>query len=319
MSPIYAADLEAIRSAEKRIEGHAHRTPVFSSSAINAMSGRHLFFKCEQFQRVGAFKFRGAMNAITKRMTEDPPSAFVTHSSGNHAQAVALAAKLHGVPAHIVMPTNAPDIKRRAVLGYGATVHPCAPVLSERERVAQWACRETGGVLIPPYDHPDVIAGQGTVGSELFEQVKDLDAVICPVGGGGLLSGVTLAFRALSPRTAVFGAEPEGADDAARSKAENRLIPQTDPRTIADGLRTSLGEYTWPVVRDLVDEILVVNDHEIVGAMRTIWERMKLLIEPSAAVGLAALLSGRFDDQGRYQRIGIVLTGGNVDLEALPW
>jgi len=315
----YAADLETIRAASTRISGYAHKTPIFQSRAINEISGREVFFKCEQFQRVGAFKFRGAFNAIAKRVAADVPAAFVTHSSGNHAQAVALAAKLHNIPAHIVMPTNAPDIKRRAVLSYGAAVHPCEPILTERERVAEHVCHETGGVLIPPYDHPDVIAGQGTVALELLEQVSDLDAVICPVGGGGLLSGMTLALKAVNPNISIFGAEPKGADDAARSKAENRLILQTDPQTIADGLRTSLGQYTWPVIRDLVDDILVVDDDQIIGAMRMIWERMKLLIEPSAAVGLATLLSGHFDAHMCHRRIGIVLTGGNMDLTTLPW
>jgi threonine dehydratase/serine racemase len=259
------------------------------------------------------------MNATTKALEEGQPAAFVTHSSGNHAQAVALAAKLHGVPAHIVMPTNAPKIKKKAVLGYGAQVHSCAPTLSERQRVAAAVCEKTGGLLIPPYDHPDVIAGQGTAGLELHEQAGALDAVICPVGGGGLLSGITLAYRALSPETSIYAAEPAGADDAARSKREGRFIPQDNPQTVSDGLRTSLGQWTWPVVRDLVSDVLVVDDQETVVAMRLIWERMKLLVEPSAAVGLAAVLSGRFDPEHRFQRVGLLLTGGNVDLDALPW
>jgi len=315
----YAVTLQEIRDAARRIEGHAHRTPVLTSSAIDELTGRKLFFKCEQFQRVGAFKFRGAMNATARAVEGGEPPAVVTHSSGNHAQAVALAAKIHGIPAHIVMPTNAPEVKRRAVLGYGATVHPCAPVLTDRETVAERVCQETGGLLIPPYDHPHVIAGQGTVGLEIFEQVDDLDAVICPVGGGGLLSGVTLALKDLSPDTRVFAAEPIGADDAARSKAAERFIPQTNPQTIADGLRTSLGEWTWPVVRDLVDDVLVVSDDSIIDAMRLIWERMKVVIEPSAAVGLASILTGAFDPNRKLHRVAIVLTGGNVDLGKLPW
>ena len=315
----YAATLADIRDAAKRIQGHVHQTPILTSSAIDNLSRRELFFKCEQFQRVGAFKFRGAMNATARALDLQRPTALVTHSSGNHAQAVALAGQIHGIPAHIVMPTDAPDIKRRAVLGYGATVHPCAPILSDREAVAAQVCHKTGGILIPPYDHPHVIAGQGTVGLELFHQVEDLDAVICPVGGGGLLSGVTLALRELSPETRIFAAEPGGADDAARSRAAGQLIAQTNPRTIADGLRTSLGQWTWPVVRDLIDDVLVVSEDSIVGAMRLIWERMKLVVEPSAAVGLATIISGVFDPEHRFTRVGIILTGGNVDLDALPW
>ena len=315
----YASDLTAIRAAEARIAAFAHRTPVHTCQTIDGMAGAQLFFKCEQFQRVGAFKFRGAMNAITIHVEAGYRGAVVTHSSGNHAQAVALAAKLHGLDAHIVMPTNAPTIKRRAVEDYGATVHPCAPVLSDRETTAARVCEETGGLLIPPYDHPDVIGGQGTAGLELHAAVPDLDAVVVPVGGGGLLSGVTLAYRELAPDVPIFAAEPTGADDAARSKAADIFIPQTDPQTVADGLRTSLGEHTWPVVRDLVTDVIVVDDDEIVAAMRLIWERMKLLVEPSAAVGLAAILARRNDQLAQATRIGVLLTGGNVDVETLPW
>ena len=259
------------------------------------------------------------MNAIARRYEGGHRGPIVTHSSGNHAQAVALAARLHGLDAHIVMPTNAPTIKRRAVEGYGATVHPCAPLLSERERTAAQVCSDTGGILIPPYDHPDVIGGQGTAGLELFEQVPQLDAVVVPVGGGGLLSGVTLAYRELAPQVPIFAAEPAGADDAARSKREGVLHPQIGPNTIADGLRTSLGEHTWPVVRDLVSSVIVVSDEEIVSAMRLLWERMKLLVEPSAATGLAAVLSRREAALEGRRHIGVLLTGGNLDLEQLPW
>ncbi|MEE2788743.1 MAG: pyridoxal-phosphate dependent enzyme [Myxococcota bacterium] len=316
--PNYAANLDSIRAAADRIEPYAHRTPILTSRTIDDLTGHMVYFKCENLQRVGAFKFRGAMNALLCAVQTHPPPAVVTHSSGNHAQAVALAARLLGIPAHIVMPTNAPEVKRRAVEGYGATIHPCAPNVRARESTADQVCAETGGRLIPPYNHPHVIAGQGTVGLEMYQEVSDLDVVIVPVGGGGLLSGVTLAFRALSPTTRVYAAEPRGADDAYRSKASGRLVPQTDPRTIADGLRTSLGDLTWPVVRDLVDDVLLVEEADIVTWMKFIWERLKLVIEPSAAVGVAALAR----HQARWpkgSRVGVVLCGGNVDLEQLPW
>lgn len=314
----FAADLTAIRAAAARIAGHANRTPVLTSRTMDALSGRSLFFKCENLQRVGAFKFRGAMNAVAKLDDASAARGVVTHSSGNHAQALALAARIRGITAHIVMPTNAPEVKRQAVIGYGGRVVPCEPTLAAREETAARVVAETGGTLIPPYDHPDVIAGQGTIGLELFADYPDLDAVIVPVGGGGMISGVALAYRELSPRTRVIGAEPLGADDAARSKASGALVPQTSPRTIADGLRTSLGTLTWPVVRDVVERVETAREDEIVRAMRLVFERMKLVIEPSAAVGVAvALRSGGLHEDER--RVGVVLCGGNVDLDALPW
>ncbi len=315
----YASNLEDIRQAADRIAGEAHRTPVMTSRALNAISGKSLFFKCENLQRVGAFKFRGAMNAIGLRYENGHRGAIVTHSSGNHAQAVALASQIYELDAHIVMPTDAPDVKRRAVAEYGATIHPCPPNLAAREAMAAQVCEETGGLLIPPYDHPDVIAGQGTAGLELHAACPDLDAVIVPVGGGGLLSGVALAYRELSPLADVYAAEPRGADDAYRSKAARQFIPQTGPRTISDGLKTSLGEHTWPVVRDVVKSVLVVDDNETIQAMRLLWERMKLVTEPSAAVGLAATLRFAETELSHAKNIGIILTGGNLDLDRLPW
>ena len=317
LTMIYAADINSIQRAAERIAGYAHVTPVLTCTAIDRLAGRSLFFKCENFQKVGAFKFRGAMNATAKALENQQPSAFVTHSSGNHAQALALAAHCHGVPAHIVMPTNAPAVKKAAVLEYGATVHPCEPTLEARIRVATQVCDETSGILIPPYNHADVISGQGTVGLELNQQVPELDAVICPVGGGGLLSGVTLGYRELQPDCKMLAAEPSGADDAFRSKQSGQLLPQLSPQTIADGLRTSLGSLTWPVVRDLVDAIYVVTDQEIKVAMKLIWERMKIVIEPSSATVLAAVLSEGFDPEHTFRRIGLVISGGNLDLTAL--
>ncbi len=316
----YAADIDDIRAAAKRLAGHANRTPVHTCGTLDTLAGRRLFFKCEQFQKVGAFKFRGAYNAIARLDTVVARRGVVTHSSGNHAQAVALAAKMHGIPAYIVMPEDAPSVKRTAVADYGAEIHDCPPNLMARETTAAALVEATGSTLIPPYDHPDVIAGQGTAGLELFEEVGPLDAVIVAVGGGGLLSGVTLAMAALSPKTRIFAAEPTGADDAARSKAAGRYIPQTNPQTIADGLRTSLGETTtWPVVRDLVERVCTVEDDAIVAAMRLVWERMKLVIEPSAAVPLAVALSPAFRALENIETVGLFFSGGNLDLARLPF
>lgn len=317
--------------------GVAHRTPVVTCAAIDEIAGRRLFFKCENFQKVGAFKFRGAMNAVSRLDDETARRGVVTHSSGNHAQALALAAKLRGIPAHIVMPTNAPRVKRAAVEGYGGVVHECEPTQKAREENADRVVRETGGTLIPPYDHPDVIAGQGTAALELFEQIANdgvlpaappplprgtgrfLDAVIAPVGGGGLMSGTAIASRGLNPTVRILGAEPAGADDAAKSMATGRRQPMTNPDTVADGLRTGTGELTWPIIRDHVERIYTVDDDAIIRAMRLVWERMKILIEPSAAVPLAAILSDEFRAHESCETIGVILTGGNVDLDALPW
>ncbi len=315
----YAADLSAVRAAAERIAGRAHRTPVLTCLALDRRAGRSLFLKCENFQKAGAFKFRGACNAITRLPPDVAARGVVTHSSGNHAQALALAAKLRGVPAHVVMPRNASPVKRRAVEEYGGRVIECEPTLAAREYTAAAVLEETGGSLIPPYNHPDVIAGQGTVALELLEQVPDLDAIVAPVGGGGLIAGIALAARGLRPTLRVVAAEPRGADDAARSKAAGQLLPQTGPHTIADGLLTSLGDLTWPVVRDLVERVIPVSEEEIVAAMRLVWERAKLVIEPSAAVPVAAVLSAEFRAEPGLRRVGVVLSGGNVNLDHLPW
>ena len=243
----------------------------------------------------------------------------MTHSSGNHAQAVAIAAARRGIEAHIVMPSDAPRVKRAAVEGYGAHVIACEPTQASRLETAARVVEQTGGTLIPPYDHPDVIAGQGTTAIELLEDAPDLDAVIVPVGGGGLISGVTLALKELAPHVRVFGAEPRGADDAARGKASGKRVTQQTPKTIADGLKTTLGDLTWPVVRDLVEEILVVEDVMTVGVMKLVFERMKLVVEPSGVVPLAAAMTRRFGELEGITRVGIVFSGGNADLDALPW
>lgn len=317
---MYAANLNDILAARERVAPHAHVTPVLTCGTLDALAGRSLFFKCEHLQKVGAFKFRGAINAVSRLKETHPEArAVVTHSSGNHAQALALAARMLGYEAHIVMPTSAPQVKRRAVEGYGARVYPCAPVLEARESTAAAVVAETGGVLVPPYNHPDVIAGQGTVALELLEQVPDLDAIIMPVGGGGLMSGIALAAREAAPGVRVLAAEPTGADDAARSKAEGRLIPQSGPDTIADGLLTSLGDLTWPVLRDVVERVFTVDDAAIAEAMALVWSRMKQVIEPSAAVPLAAALSPAFKALDGLERVAVVLSGGNLDLTKMPW
>ncbi|MEE2828360.1 MAG: pyridoxal-phosphate dependent enzyme, partial [Myxococcota bacterium] len=295
------------------------RTPVLTCRTLDAMAGRQLFFKCENLQRMGAFKFRGALNAVALLPGELAARGVVTHSSGNFAQALALAAKERGIPAHIVMPSSAPAVKQRAVAGYGGLITLCEPTLDARTQTAARIEAETGATLLHPYDHPDVIAGQGTVALELLDEVPALDAIVAPLGGGGLLSGIALAARELCPSLQVIGAEPAGADDAARSRAAGRLIPQTDPQTIADGLLTSLGEHTWPVVRDVVHDVITVDDKAILESMRLIWERMKLLVEASAALPLAVVLAESFRARPELRRIGIVLSGGNVDLDALPW
>jgi threonine dehydratase len=315
----YAADLEDVRAAARRIAGFAHRTPVATCATLDRLAGRSLFFKCEHLQKAGAFKFRGACNAVMKLPPEIAARGVVTHSSGNHAGALALAAQLRGIPAHVVMPRNASPVKRRAVEEYGGRVVECEPTLAAREATAAAVLSETGGVLVPPYDHPDVIAGQGTAALELLEQVPGLDALVAPVGGGGLVAGLCIAGKGVVPALRVFAAEPAGADDAARSRAAGMLVPQTGPRTIADGLLTSLGERTWPVLRDQVEKVATVTEEEIVAAMRLAWERAKLLIEPSAAVAVAAVLSPEFRALRGLERVGVVLSGGNVNLDALPW
>lgn len=315
----YAADLVAIQAAAERIAPFAHRTPVLTCATLDGLAGRRLFFKGDHLQKAGAFKFRGACNAVMRLPDEVAALGVVTHSSGNHGQALALAAKLRGIPAHVVMPANAAAVKRRAVAGYGARVIDCEPTLAARETTAAAIVRDSGATFIHPYDHPDVIAGQGTATLELFEQVPLLDAVVAPVGGGGLLSGLCIAARGLSPSIRIFAAEPTGADDTARSLAAGRLIPQTAPNTIADGLLTSLGELTWPIIRNHVERVVTVDDERIVHAMRLAWERAKFLIEPSAATALAAVLSDEFKATKGLERVGVLLSGGNVDLDRLPW
>jgi threonine dehydratase/serine racemase len=315
----YAVGINAIRAAAARIAPFIHRTPVMTCRTLDRMTGKSLFFKCEQFQKSGAFKFRGACNAVLKLPESVTKNGVVTHSSGNHAQALALAAQMQNVAAYVVMPRTASSVKRRAVEEYGGIVTLCEPNLADREATASKVQIETGATFIPPYNHSDVIAGQGTVAIELLADVPDLDAILAPVGGGGLMSGICIAAGAINPSVRLIATEPTGADDAFRSFTAGELISQCAPNSIADGLLTSLGSLTWPILRDHLDQIITVTDEEIVRAMRLAWERAKLLIEPSSAVPLAAVLTDAFRRNSDFQRIGIVLSGGNVNLDALPW
>ncbi|HEY7944508.1 MAG: pyridoxal-phosphate dependent enzyme [Burkholderiales bacterium] len=310
-------DLAAVRAAHSRIRSHVHRTPVLTSRSLDSIAGATLFFKCENLQKVGAFKARGACNAVFSLDDAEAKRGVVTHSSGNHGAAVAWAAARRGIPAWVVMPENAALVKKNAVQGLGATIRFCAPTLAARDETCAAVQAETGAVLIHPYDDWRVIAGQGTAALEFLEEVPDLDAIVTPVGGGGLLAGTAIATRGIKPSIEVYGAEPSGADDAWRSLQSGRIVPQTDPRTIADGLRSSLGAKTFAVLSTAVDAIGTVSEDAIVHAMRLTWHRLKLIIEPSSAVPLAALIERKLPLAGR--RVGIVLTGGNVDLDRLPW
>ncbi len=303
-----------VESATRRLEGIVHRTPVLTSRTLDRMAGARLFFKCENFQRSGSFKFRGACNAVFSLGREEAARGVLTHSSGNHGQALALAARIRGIPAFVVMPENAPGIKREAVEGYGARVVFCAPSLEAREREASRLHEETGAVFIHPYEDPRVIAGQGTAALELLEEAGDLDYLAAPVGGGGLLAGTCLAARGRSPGTRVYGAEPEGADDAFRSLRDGCLHPSIEPRTVCDGLLTSLGRTPFAILKACCAGIRLVGDESILRARRLLGERMKILCEPSAAVPLAVALEAPFFPEGA--RVGIILSGGNTSLDA---
>ncbi len=317
--PATTVSLADIKRAARRIATHVHRTNVATCQTLNRMVGHQLYFKCENLQRAGAFKFRGAVHAVSQLSPAQLARGVVTHSSGNHAQALALAAKTFGTSAHIVMPATASPVKRAAVEDYGGVVVECPPTLAAREETALAIQRETGAELVPPYDDPRIIAGQGTAAWEFLQQVPQLEIVIAPVGGGGLLSGTAIAASGIASGIRVLGAEPAGADDAWRSLASGHWVPQTDPRTIADGLLTSLGKLTWPIIQTHVSEILTVSETEIVNAMKLFWERTKLLIEPSSAVAVAAAMSESIRNLPRSMHIGVIISGGNVDLRRLPW
>ena len=302
-----------VARAAERLQGVAHRTPVMTSRTLDQRLDARLFLKCENLQRVGAFKFRGAYNAISRLTPEEKARGVLTDSSGNHAQATALASRLLGVSARIIMPTNAPAAKLQATRGYGATIVPYDPAEAKREEVAEELRKDGDPVLIPPYDHEDVIAGQGTAGKELLEDTEDVDLLLVCCGGGGLLSGCALAARALRPGCRVVGVEPEAGDDATRSFKTGVLHTVHNPQTIADGARTPyLGKLTFPLVRENVDDMVTVSDDDLVRAMRFVWERMKLVVEPTGVLALAAAMSGTVEVKG--QRVGVLVSGGNVDL-----
>ncbi|SIS51745.1 pyridoxal-phosphate dependent enzyme [Belliella pelovolcani] len=309
--------LEEIKSAHVRIQSFIHHTPIMKSAAINEMAGCEIFFKCENFQKVGAFKARGAANAVAKLSEAQKKNGVATHSSGNHAAALARAATVAGIKSYIVMPSSAPEIKKKAVKSYGGEIIECEPNLKARETTLQDVVDRTGATFIPPYDFFDVVEGQATCSLEMWDSGIEFDTIMAPVGGGGLLGGTALTSKYISPRTKIIAGEPEGADDAYRSFKAQQLIPMEKPNTIADGLLTSLGLLNFQIIMEYVDDIHTVSDKEIIASMRLIYERMKIVIEPSCAVPLAALLKNKEQFQG--QKVGIILSGGNVDLGKLPF
>jgi threonine dehydratase len=306
-----------IEQAYQTVRKYAHCTPVLTSQSINKILGCKVFLKCENFQKVGAFKFRGASNAVFNLGDKQAAKGVCTHSSGNHAAALALAASIRGIPSYIVMPSNAPAIKRKAVEGYGANITTCEPTQADREKALEKVQKETGSTFIHPYDNFNVICGQGTASLELTRDVSNLNAVIAPVGGGGLFSGTLTYTKEFNPKIKVYGAEPMNADDAFRSLRDDTLYPSIDPNTIADGLRTSLSPLTFSIIKMYADGILTVSEESIVEAMRLVWERMKIIIEPSSAVPLAVVMEN--PEKFKGMRVGIIISGGNVDLESLPF
>jgi threonine dehydratase len=316
--------LDDVRRAAERLSGVAHRTPVLTSRLLNDVLSdgeTAFFFKVEAMQRTGSFKFRGAYNAMAalSEREKDGTGPVVSHSSGNHGMAVANAAALHGRKAYVVVPRGAPAVKLAAIESYGAQIVRCGPTIAERAASADEVCNRVGGTLIHPYMNRDVVAGQGTIALELLEQVADLDALVVPIGGGGMISGISIVAKALNPSIRLIGAEPLAADDAARSLASRtHVYVAKSPATIADGLKASLGELGWCVVSNLIESIVTVREEEIASATRLVWERMKVVIEPSAGVGVAAVRTQPFRALG-LKRVGVVLCGGNVDLGALPW
>ena len=302
---------ELVKAARKRLEGHAHVTPIMTSRTLNQLTQAKIFLKCENFQRMGAFKFRGAYNAMSQLTADQKKHGVITHSSGNHAQAVALVGRLLGIKTVVVMPDDAPVIKRAATEAYGASVIGYDPGETSRERISQDLSIRHGYTLVPPYDHIDIVAGQGTAAMELLDELDSLDMLMVPCGGGGLLSGCAVAARAISPNCRVIGIEPKSADDAARSFHSGKLHTVTNPPTIADGTRTpSLGKITFPLVLEYVDDMQTVSEGAIMEAVKFLFYRMKLVVEPSGALGVAALLSGEIQPRGR---VGIILSGGNID------
>ena len=305
-----------VEDAYRRIGSYVKQTPVMTSKNLDFITNAKLFFKCENFQLAGSFKFRGAQNAISKLSKSDADMGVATHSSGNFAQALAKAALYRGISPYIVMPVNSPTVKKNAVKYYGGKIEYCNPTLKDREDTLNEIIKKTNAVFIHPYDNFHVIAGQGTATYELFKEIEDLDYIICPVGGGGLLSGTLLATEGLSSKTKVIAAEPKGADDAYRSIKAGEIIPSENPDTVCDGLLTSLGTLTYPIIKKYIYDIITVDDSYTIQAMKLIWERMKIVVEPSAAITLGALLQNK----GFVNcKVGLILSGGNVDLDDLPW
>jgi threonine dehydratase len=309
--------LQDVLQAAERIKPYIHRTPVMTNESLNQKVDAQVFMKCENLQKVGAFKFRGASNAVWSLTDEEAARGVVTHSSGNHAQALALAAKMRGIPAYIVMPSNAPQVKKNAVAGYGGQITFCEPTLEARESTMERIRLSTGASVVHPYNDERVIAGQGTAALELLEEIPNLDVIIAPVGGGGLLSGTSIAVTETNKGIRVIAAEPEMADDAFRSMQAGKIIPSLNPKTIADGLLTSLGSLTYPIIKERVERVVTVSEAGIVESMKFIWERTKIVIEPSAATVIAVLWEKKIDLRGL--KVGVILSGGNVDLEKLPW
>lgn len=312
-----APSLPDIVAARERIAAHVHVTPVYHSELLDAHTGARVHFKCENLQRVGAFKARGASNAVFSLPDEEVAAGVATHSSGNHGAALAMAARQRGIAAHIVMPSNASSAKQDAVAAYGGLIINCGPTLAAREATLERVVAGTGAHVVHPYADPRVIAGQGTVALEILEQVPDLEVIVVPVGGGGLLSGVAIAIKSLRPEVEVVAAEPEGADDAFRSFGLGELQPSIAPNTIADGLLAGLGALNFALIQQYVDTILTVTDANIVAAMRLQWTRLKTVVEPSGAVSFAALLE--HPERFRGRRVVTVISGGNLDLDRLPW
>jgi len=317
MSGLIVPTWEDVLEAHERIAPHVHRTPVLTSSTFDRMSGAELFFKCENFQKAGAFKVRGASNAVFGLSDADAARGVATHSSGNHALSLSYAAGRRGIPCHVVMPHTAPEAKKAAVRGYGGIITECAPSTSSREAVFAELHARTGADFVHPYNDPRVIAGQATCSRELMEQVEGLDIVVAPIGGGGMISGTCLTLSEIAPHVKVIAAEPEQADDAARSFRAGHIIADDAPQTIADGLKVPLKDLTWHFVSNYVSDILTASEQEIIDAMKLTWERMKIVMEPSCAVPLAVIL--KHPEVFAGKRVGVIVTGGNVDLDKLPW
>ncbi|THD83824.1 pyridoxal-phosphate dependent enzyme [Aliigemmobacter aestuarii] len=317
MEGMVIPEFDDVIAAHERIRPYVHRTPVLTSSYLNALTGAELFFKCENFQKAGAFKVRGACNAVFGLSDAEAAKGVATHSSGNHALSLSYAAGRRGIPCHVVMPRTAPQAKKDAVRGYGGQITECEPSTTSREAVFAEVQARTGAEFVHPYNDPRVIAGQGTCSRELMEQVEGLEAVVAPIGGGGMISGTCLTLSNIAPGVRIYAAEPKNADDAARSFRAGHIIADDAPETVADGLKVPLKDLTWHFVKNHVTDVLTAEEDEIVEAMKTTWKRMKIVIEPSCAVPLATILKN--PEVFRGKRVGVIITGGNVDLDRLPW